>query len=128
MGGMGAHPPAGGMGGTGPAITGGPMAGAAAQGTALVHTALEALQKALPQLPMGTPMHAAVLKAVTDISKHMDKGGTEGGDKSAIIQQLMELARNAKTNPNAAAAMPQGTPPQAPPMLGAPPMPSPMGE
>jgi hypothetical protein len=83
---------------------------------------LESLQKALPQIPMGSKLHASILKAIADIGKHLEE---EGGakDPSAMIQQLVELARNAKTNPNAAAAMPPGgapggaPPPPAPPMM-----------
>ena len=88
---------------------------------------LEALQKALPQLPMGSEVHTSVLKAIADISKHMEKGGQGAGDPSSVIQQLVEAARMAKTQPNMAAMMPPpaggagASPP--PPGAGAPPPP-----
>jgi hypothetical protein len=88
---------------------------------------LEALQKALPQLPMGSEIHTSVLKAIADISKHMEKGGQGQGDSSAVIQQLVEAARMAKTQPNMAAMMPPpaggAMPPPPPPGAGAPPPP-----
>ena len=85
-----------------------------------VKIGLEALQKALPMIPMGSKLHQVILKAVADIGKNLEMEGKSGGDSSAVLQQLMELARSAKTNPNAQAALP-GAPPQPPAM------PSPMG-
>jgi len=112
----GAMPP---MGGAGPATMPGPMAGSGQQGVAALKTGLEALQKALPQLPMGSALHQSVLKAVADIGKHLEKEGGGGGDQMGAIQQLMELARAAKTQPSMAGMMPGGAgapPPPTPPM------------
>ena len=115
----GAMPP---MGGAGPATMPGPMAGSAQQGLAALKVGVEALQKALPQLPMGSALHQSVLKAIGDIGKHMEKEGSGGGDQMGAIQQLMELARAAKTQPNMAGMMPGGAggagapPPPTPPM------------
>jgi hypothetical protein len=89
---------------------------------AALKVGIEALQKALPQLPMGSKLHQAVLKAVADIGKNMEKeGGAGGGDSASVVQQLIEAMRQAKQGPNMAAMMPGGA--QASP---APPMP-PMG-
>lgn len=74
----------------------GGMAGSAAQATTGVKLALEALQKALPGLPMGSPLHSAALKAVTDLSKHMAQGQE---DQSGVIQQLAQAARQAQQAP-----------------------------
>jgi hypothetical protein len=55
-----------------------------------VRNALMMLQKALPGLPMGSELHNDVLKAVTNISKHMDatdKGPNKGIDIQSMIQQ-----------------------------------------
>jgi len=60
------------MGGAGPATMPGPMAGSAHQGLAALKVGVEALQKALPQLPMGSALHQSVLKAIGDIGKHME--------------------------------------------------------
>ena len=109
--------------GTGPALAPGPHAGSANSGVASVRTGLEALQKALPQIPMGSKLHRAVMKSISDISKEMESEGKGGGDSSGMMQQLVELARNARTNPNAAAAMPPGgSPGGSPPGPAMPPM------
>lgn len=85
------------------------MAGSAVQGMAKVKLGLEALQAALPMIPMGSELHTDLMQAVSKISKHLgDKGGEGGG--GAQIQQLLEMLRNAKT---------QGAPPQAGMMPGA---------
>jgi hypothetical protein len=68
----------------------GQQPGSAQQGMTMVKTGLEALQSALPRLDMGSPMHAAVLKAVTDISKQMSKGPDDASD---INQQLAQMVR-----------------------------------
>lgn len=119
--GGGAPPPGGPPGGTGAATAPGPMPGAAQQGITAVKVGLEALQKALPALPMGSPLHTSVLKAVADIAKNIEAGGGGEADK---IQQLMAMARSAHAQPNPLAAMmPGGAPPGAgggasPPALG----------
>ena len=111
----------------GPASAPGPMKGAVAGGAEKLKLGLKALQEALPSLPMGSPIHTAVLKALTDIGKAVEKEGGGKGDPGAMIQQLVEMARNAKQSGAPAPQMPGagGAPP--PPGMGAgPPMP-PMG-
>ena len=80
------------------------MAGASAQGVTAVKLGLEALQKALPMLPMGSELHSEVLKAVSGIAKHMEQAGA-GGDQAAVIQQLVAMAREAQQNPQQQARM-----------------------
>lgn len=88
----------GGGGGTGAAAHPGPMAGSAAQGMSAVKMGLEALQKALPMVPMGSELHSSLLKAITDISKHMAEG--QGGqDPSSVIQQLVAAQRQQQMQP-----------------------------
>ena len=111
----------------GPASAPGPMKGAVAGGAEKLKLGLKALQEALPSLPMGSSIHTAVLKALTDIGKAVEKEGGVKGDPGAMIQQLVEMARNAKQSGAPAPQMPGagGAPP--PPGMGAgPPMP-PMG-
>jgi len=111
----------------GPASAPGPMKGAVAGGAEKLKLGLKALQEALPSLPMGSSIHTAVLKALTDIGKAVEKEGGGKGDPGAMIQQLVEMARNAKQSGAPAPQMPGagGAPP--PPGMGAgPPMP-PMG-
>lgn len=98
------------------------MMGTGAQSMTLVHTGLEALQKSLVGLPMGSKVHTAVLKAVMDISKSMDN---EGGDKASQIQALSAMGRDMQSNPQAAVmqkmfpgAGGEGGQPQPPAMPG----------
>jgi hypothetical protein len=131
---MGGAPPSPAGGGTGPAAAHGPMAGNAAQGMAKVKVGLEALQSALPMIPMGSELHTDLMKAVSSIAKHLPQGADQGG--GAQIQQLLDLIRTAKTQgapppmgpagsggaPGALGApLPPGMPPPppAPAMLGA---------
>ena len=108
-------------GGTGAAATASAMPGAGAQAMTGVKLALEALQKSLTGLPMGSDIHTAVLKAVTDISKHMAKND-QGGDQTAMIQMLAQKAAQQQTQgPNPMAGMmPPGGGGGAPhpPMMG----------
>lgn len=68
---------------------------------------------------MGSDLHTAVLKSVTELSKHV---GEQAGaaDPSAVVQQLAQLAAKARTQsvPPALAGAPPGAPP---PAMGAPP-------
>lgn len=111
---MGAPPMA-----TGPAMAPGPMAGQAAHGMTAVKLAIEALQKALPGLQMGSEIHSAVMKSITDLSKHVASGAD---DQSGVVQQLAALARAAQSDPARMAAMRSMGGGGAPPMGGPPPM------
>ena len=79
------------------------MGGSTAQAMTGVKVGMEALQKALPALPMGSKLHTAILKAISEIAKEMDQG--MGGDPASQIQQLVALARNAQTGPQRNAMM-----------------------
>lgn len=89
-------------GGTGAASAPQAMAGSQAQAVTAVKVALEALQKALPGLQMGSELHTSVLKSIADISKHIEK---EAGDSSSVVQQLAQMARTAQNAPQQAAMM-----------------------
>ena len=89
---------------------------------------LKILQEALPALPMGSAIHTATLKALTDIGKAVEKEGCGRGDPSAMIQQLVELARSARQAGGSVPQMPgAGGAPAAPPPGGAPPVSPQMG-
>lgn len=105
-------------GGTGAATQMRPQMGAGAQGLTLVRTGVEALQKALVGIPMGSELHTAVLKAITDISRRMESGG---GDKAGQTQALAAMARDNQSNPQAAVMQrmfPQAGGEQQPPQMG----------
>lgn len=86
-------------GGTGAVTAPRPMMGAGQQGLTLVRTGIEALQKALQGLPMGSELHTAVLKAITDLTRRMGEGQQ---DHAAQIQALTGMARDTTQNPQAA--------------------------
>jgi hypothetical protein len=111
-------PPAMPPGGTGAATATQPMAGSATQAVSAVKLGLEAMQKALPGLPMGSELHTAVLKSIAEISKHIEKSE---GDSSSIVQQLAQMAKSAQQQPQQAAMMRAFPPSQ--PGAGAPPPP-----
>ena len=120
--------PPGLMGGTGGATMPTPMKPQALEGVAGVKASLELLQKSLATLPLGSDLHASVLKAVTDISKHIG-GMSQDVSPQDQIQQLVAAARAAQTggsNPLAAMMPPGGgapgggMPPPPPPPMGGP--------
>lgn len=105
------------QGGAGAATQHRPMMGSAMQGMSAVRAALELLQKALPGLPMGSELHTAVLKSVTDLTRRM----TGPPDQAANVQQMSAAARDGQQNPMADALqrMPGGAGgPPPPPNTG----------
>lgn len=107
---------------TGGVTTPQPMLGQGAGAMADIRNALVGMQKALPGIPMGSELHSAVLKAVADISKHLDptdKESNKGIDLQALVQQARASAQNSPGNSLARAMGPPQQP--QPPNLGAPP-------
>ena len=106
----------------GPAVAPHGAPGNASQGLGKVQVALTALQEALPQIPMGTELHEAVLKAVSTIGKHM----TDAQDSPQMkMQNLLSMIQQMRAKqPNAAlgamGAPAGGAPPPAPPMMAPP--------
>lgn len=102
----------------GPAVAPHGTPGNATQGLSDLKIALEALQKALPSVPMGTELHKSVLDAVSKIGKHMTDLQDSPQMKMQTLLQMIQQAR--AKQPNAAlAGMAGGTPPH-PPMLAPP--------
>ena len=122
---MGARPPMGPPpSGTGAASAPGGMAGNQMAGMEKLKLGLEALMESLPMLPIGSEVSNAVMKAATEIGKHLPGAG-EGGDPQAMIQMLAMMGREAKASPMQGAALQGmmggggGAPP--PPGAGGPP-------
>jgi len=113
---------------SGPGVAPHGLPGQAAGSMGDLKMALEMLQKALPGVPMGTELHEAVLKAVTNIGKHMGEMAQSQQEKGkALLEMLMKLKQQ---GPNQAlagmAAPPPGAPPPGGPPAGmAPPPPAP---
>ena len=86
-----------------------------------IQTALKLMEQALPDIPMGTPIHTEILQAAQKFAKHL---GEAGGNAGSEMQTLLNLARqSAQGQPMAALSRlmgPQGGPPatQPPPPGG----------
>jgi len=92
----------------------------------LLNIALKAMNEAIPNIPLGTPVHGKILKMVTDLDKVI-KEGAEAVQNT--VQQMMQLmqAMKAKQQAQGQASMMAPPPPtQGPamPPMGAPPPPS----
>ena len=80
-----------------------------------LHLANKLINEALPQIPLGSELHTAMLKMATELTKHLGKA-KEGALNEA--QTLRDLMANARNSPNmqALGRMPQ-TPNQPPAMV-----------
>lgn len=77
--------------------------GSAAAGIAKVTAGIGLMQEGLGALPIGSELHAAVLKGLKDIVRYLPGAGL-GTDRSSQIQALASMAMNrAKESPQAAA-------------------------
>lgn len=74
-----------------------PNDGAKQMGSVNVEGAMQMLEQALPSLGSNTPEGAAVLDALSKLSKHFNRGKS----KELVPAQLMELARAQKQSPMA---------------------------
>ena len=119
---LGAAPP-----GSGPAVAPQGNMGNAAQAQAMIAVAMKQLQMALPNIPMGSPLHADIMKAVSSISKHMKAaGGGEGQEANLLVQQLRQMQKQAPQMAALRSMAPAGEgqgPAMPPPQPAAPPMP-----
>jgi hypothetical protein len=82
-----------------------------------IRNAVRMLEKALPQIPMGTPVHTGVLKATTDLLKHLP---SDEGNQGLELQSLLQMARHASQSAPLAALGRMGAPPGGPPAMPAP--------
>lgn len=104
--------------------TGSPVAkpqgaqGNVAQAMSLIRNAIEMVQKALPMIPMGSPLHADLVKVISSVSKHMDQGET---NKGVDLQSLLQMARQASQQSPVQAANRMFPAPNAPPAGPTPP-------
>jgi hypothetical protein len=84
-----------------------------------LHAATIMLEEALPLIPMGIPLHAAVMKAATELTKHIGEAKQEA---STTMQTLMQAMRGLSNQSQQAMAARQtggmptpGQPPAMPP-------------
>jgi len=57
-----------------------------------IKVALQALQEALPAIPMGSPLHTEILNTIKRIGSKMETGES---NQAAPIQALLQMLRNA---------------------------------
>ena len=62
------------------------------QAMSLVRNGLEMFQKAIALVPMGSPLHEALLKSISGVSKHME---ANQGNKGVDLQSLLQMAKQA---------------------------------
>jgi hypothetical protein len=100
--------------GAGPGV---PPAGTPGNTTASlgdIRIAVEALQKALPAIPMGTELHQAVAEAIKKISSHLGDMQDSGQMRMQNLMAMLQRARQAQPNQALAALGPKpggGAPP-----------------
>lgn len=106
-----APPPANVGPGTAPGANPGNMAAAKLD----IGNGLKMLQRALPNVPMGSPLHTDILQAVGKISKHMAEEGQQDGGLHA--NSMMQMIRQQQQQaPQLAAMRSMGGGPSAPAM------------
>lgn len=93
--------------------------GNTAQALTLVRNALEMMQKALPMIPMGSPLHGDLLRGISAISKNMDQSqDNKGVDVQSLLQQARQQSQQSPLQalnkmhpaPTAAPVMPSAAP------------------
>ncbi len=83
-----------------------------------IKNASNLLQRALPNVPMGSPEHQDLLAVVTKLAKMAQD---VGGDQSMQMQSLMSMVRQMGQNPMQGALARMQPQPNAGPAMGAPP-------
>ena len=92
-----------------------PGAGTRAGGLSKLIDAIRMIQLAMTELPIGSDVHKAALKASQDLSKHLKVGPeNQGISQTGVGMLLQQLAKNAIAS-RAQAPGAQGGPPAMPP-------------
>lgn len=76
--------------GAAPAATPSASPGAAVAAMSQVRKAIEILQMALPNLPIGSPPHDAVMNSIKTLSKHVPASSTDQGIGQATLADLAQ--------------------------------------
>jgi hypothetical protein len=105
----------------GPAVAQSGNQGNAAAAMIEVQNAVKMLERAIPNIPMGSPFHDKVMKAAMDLGKALQEGGGHHGNQALELQSLIQMARQSASSApqNALARMfpsqsGQGQPPAMP--------------
>lgn len=103
-----------------PAATPSANLGAQAHAAGQVKQALTMLEKALPALGIESPLHKAVIAAITGLAKHLPAAGTSGGGLQDSMLRDLALQKQQQA-PLAAAMLQRGAAPGGAPPTGSPP-------
>ena len=80
-----------------------------------VKVAVQALQEALPSIPLGTPVHEDVMNSIKSLAKHFEK---DAESPALSMQALVQMARAAgQHNQMAALSRMQPPSPNTPPAM-----------
>lgn len=94
-----------------------PGPGNTADAMSMLKMAVDIIQRALLLIPSGTPMHAAVLNALRQLTRHMAQGTpTVGAQQTQLMDLLRGTMRNAMM-PQMMASAGGGSPPAQNPSL-----------
>ena len=98
-----------------------PNMGNAVKAMSDVRNAVKMLESALPNIPIGSPLHTEILNSTKALLKHLQPGD---GNAGLDLMSLLQMARGAAQAQPMQALMKQGAPPNTPPAIapGAPPM------
>lgn len=86
-----------------------------------IQAATQMITEAIPQIPMGTPLHAAVLKIATELTKHLGEAKSSAQEQ---IQQLLQAVHSQRQAGQMQTLNRVAPPPNQPPAMmppGAPP-------
>lgn len=93
--------------------------GLAVKAMADVSAAVKILEGALPNIPIGSPLHSEVLNSTKSLIKHLQDGGESNPQEQ--IMSLLNMARSAaQAQPMQALMRMQGGGPNQAPVIGAP--------
>ena len=89
-----------------------------------LHAAAQLINDAIPQIPLGTPLHSAVLKIATDLNKHIGEAKEHAqGTIQTMLQAIQQMRQNPRLGamggaPGGAPQPPPQPPAMTPPMAG----------
>lgn len=84
---------------------------------AKLHGAAQLINEAIPQIPLGTPLHTEVLKIATNLNKHLGQAKEQVQD---TIQEMIQAVQRMRQNPQMGALTQGAPPPNQPPAMPAP--------
>jgi hypothetical protein len=88
-----------------------------------LQAATKMITEAIPMIPMGSPLHTAVLKVATDLTKHLGEAKSNAQEQ---IQQLLQAIQSQRQAGQMQMLNRVAPPPNQPPAMAPPPPAPPM--